>query len=552
MTRAIFLLVLAGFPLGWRSGAYAQTAQPGVLNGVTVWLGPMGTTAVAATRFLSATDVLACETAIPLIERYDPFAPLGSAPSATAAPELLIDCEDPVSFQVLIWIPQFGERWHAVPTYVNVGGFDNCACSTACPGALLLYNGLTGSPADTVAARDFVIDPGAYAGWRFSFSGDPADSLRAFGCGTVGLAPVTIHGLPPSGPATVAETYFARPGSADCTPTALRSPRVIHGLAAAVTVDRSYTVRARDFVPPALRDEAATYTFSPAPADSLLRLDCGAVDTLTGVTLYETRAGEPSTPVRSYLFLTDLIGYCATAPPAPPNDSVENAFLLNPYLDCPDPLLGTTAGATIASNEDFPQSPGQGWNWGPAEGTVWYRFTNNQPLSFTGRYAVTIIPQDSLQVAIYSAQTLDQLPPASDYAAIFETVTDTVRFVLECAFDFGYGYYLQLDGVGGRPARFQLRLTTLDICSPVAEAPPPPRPRFYPNPATDRLWVAPPPGVGIESAQWFDSRGRVLATETPGTTEEYSFRLGPWPSGVYFLRLRLTDGRRITERILKR
>jgi hypothetical protein len=255
------------------------------------------------------------------------------------------------------------------------------------------------------------------------------------------------------------------------------------------------------------------------------------------------------------LFLTDLRRRCAPAPAAPPNDSIERAILLNPYLDCPYPVLGSTAGATVASDEDYPQSTGGGgeaWDWGPAEGTVWYRFTNNAPLSVVGQYELTIVPRDSLQVAIYPAQLAAELPPASEAILVAETVTDTVRLVVDCAFDFGYGYFLQLDGVNGRPARFEIRLATLDVCSPVTEAYTPPEVLIYPNPVTDRLRVDMPIGAGIALAQWYDVSGRVLATARTSSATGYDFRLGDWPPGIYFLRLRLTDGRTLTRRIVKR
>lgn len=511
----------------------AQYDQPIVYSGLATSLEADGQAQLAASTFLVPGTLPACLQPEVLIADgvFNPMN-IDSVPPPDAAPTMTLGCGDLGTKVVDIWYRRLDGRWTVVQTYTLVFGYEGeCECpqSDCAEQSVSLVNGLA-APTDatgrvTVAARSFLAQAGPpFDGWTYSYSLNPADSLRTFDCAQGATQLVTITAL--SGGQVMAlpvDTYLLL----SCSPDAAFFPAVVlNGIAIGLSDNLAVPVPARAFAPVYPMQEELHYAYSPDPADTLRVFDCDDEAT-TRLDVFVFTTGQAG-PVRipTYLWVEDMQLQCGGTnlypPPAgdEPAGAVDISFLAG--QDCR--LAGNNYGAGAGFSEvQPPLDCGQNaWCDDGVQRSIWYRFTATDP---AGRSGLQLISGDTVQVAVYRMEGDLQLIAAAEF-----TATDTLYY---CSVP-GEELLVQIDSRDGRPLTFQLGLLAAqESCSTSAVAPRLLPLQLYPNPARHIVRLQLPSADAGRLRLW-DSSGR-LQQERWVQGPEYRLDLGACAPGIYFV-----------------
>lgn len=527
--ETILLLFIPGLLCG-------QYDFPVVINGLALSLeyeeDSDAVNAIVYPEYWLLPEVGDCFTDSLLISRT--VFPRMNVPPPEAADSLILDCQDVPSVSVEIWWKGQAGEWLVTDSYALLAGGEQCDCTDDCtPAAVpILLNGVaTAYPSSgnlMVNARQLLAreDPAT----TYSFTPDPGDSIRNFDCTFGGTVFVELFAHRSGLLSRSAQTYLAI--ATDNCPEVIYSgtpAAVIQGLGVPSGPAGMVTVPARAFAIPFGAPQQLA--FSENPNDTLFSINCSSIG-LGGVTvrLFNHFGGQIGPPASSYLIGDDGRRFCnSIAPPYPPNDSLENASLID---SCPT-FHQFYLARVEAMEPAIDSSEGAG-------ATVWHSFPG---VIDSDTLAVRIHAIDSLFYAIYPFGAAG--PTATSLmSGLLLPGTDSSLMI--CGIEIeAEGWLLQLQQASDQAlARYYLSTELAGECtvsSVAAQLSQLPELMVYPSPNRGQFRLGGLENIdGPFSIDLFDNQGRRLR-QLPA---QESQQLSDLTSGLYYLRVTSARGQR--------
>lgn len=494
----------------------AQYDFPVIINGIAVSLDYQSSKAIAATDWLALEESDCFPDSV--LVSYT-FFPRDNTPPSSASDSIYFDCTNFASESIEIWWKGSQGEWLVTDSYALIDGFDNCDCEEECPLATtpIAVNGLsTAYDIDgnvTVSARDLIAK--SRAAHTYSFSEDPADSIRLYNCedGAVQVLDVFAHA--PGLAFRSTQTYIAI-NTTNCDSAAFSGnpPKVIQGLSIPTDQGGLITIPASVFATP-LADHQQL-SFSENAEDTLFSFNCAMIGNGSiNVSLYDHSSGEASPPADSYIVGDDGRLFCSGfAPPIAFNDDFEQAAQL---LSCEQ--FGQFQFASREDEEPNPDPVGNG-------NTVWYTFPSPDD---NGGTTLSIRSVDSLYYAVYAPLELSASPVAS---GLISQDTTLILCWEGAPFD---NWLLQIQQTSpDKVTRYYLSTGFNDACTSNASAIDREAISVYPNPSNGRFFIKGiTPLLATTQIEAFNLNGQLIAS----TTRANSIDLSGQPSGTYFIRI---------------
>jgi hypothetical protein len=520
-----------------------------ILSGIAVNLPPSGEAPVQACMF----------------SRYGCDNPGGFSYSFSADPldtEMIVTCQDLGQLEINIWI------WDAAGNSTTSSGFivvqdllSACPGSgSACSPVVVLQYGLVlsigGNGTAVVSARQF--DAGTYLsgcdpgqGFSFSFSPDPADSIKTFVCDNdLGVSIVQIWVTAESGQQALAESVaIVQTPDGDCGAVQACTPQITGILGISVQLSSAQeVVLSPDLFILEVKETCPgggeiLLSFSSDPGDSKISYGCNEAD-FHVVPIWATDALGNHSYIELGFRVEDLAGVCdnpVTIAFSPTDQACDAGGAdLTPYIGA-GPICLNNIEATAEPGE---VAPPQGdclaqnaWcDGGIVHNSVWFTVTAPS----TGNLRIETDGVLDMQLAVWQAGSCEdllsgnaQLMGANDS----RSGDPHGNAALEVGLSPGEQYFIQADGHGiAETGLFYLTLTEL---TGLREAPAGLEFALMPNPASGSVSVL-FSGEITEEGHFtlFNAVGERIRSEriAPGL-RAHPIDIGGLPPGIYFCHL---------------
>ncbi len=477
--RFLFLMIFCAYTIS----PCAQTAVR-VHSGITASMPYDGSSSIPANCFIAGDN---CRYQEALISSAV-AGPAGNTPPPDAQSIISFDCDQVGTNIVWIWVQDWLGQWTYSPSVVIQTDEEGVCPSgsfqqTAEFQTILGYSAALGSGGElTMHARDFVTGFTVHEDLSptFSFSPDPADSLRTFTCEDeeVGVYQIYMHASDSFPPPESNSFLILYDNSGVCDNTE-EAPgfHALHLLQLQLPPSGEMTLKASDFIPRSA-PKSLTYAFSNDPADTLLRLGCVDFQQFDGnaqaIDIFAIAEDGTVSSLESNLFLYDDFGHCPTAY-QPANDNACNAIPLEVTNgDCPYRL--SNVGASAEAGEVAPPAgacdmPFAWCDGASVDNSLWFTF--EAPASGSVGVEATLL---NTQIAIWEADDCSSLTNGSAILVAAdddagggsaEARLEAVNFLIP-----GQTYYLQVDGHTGDSGSFDLYIWDAGLLQELTEGSP--------------------------------------------------------------------------------
>lgn len=393
---------------------------------------------------------------------------------------------------------------------------------------------------------------------QFSFSQNPADSLKTLACDELGLQPIQIWATDSANSQTSGDTYvIVQLAFGDCSGTGPCLPALIllNGMILDMKPDGRVCATAREFdvashVSNCSSATSYTLSFSDNPNDTLACFDCDDLPQQSVSIYIHDNLGNINY-IESFVLIQDVSNYCgSTASLVPTNDEVCNAHSIDYLLNAGCTEYFFNIGATAGLTEVTPPigACGDQSTWcdsvAVAEKSVWFKF--NVPT--TQQIEITTTGMNT-QLALWAAASCEDVN--TGFATLIAANDDDPavanggsKLVAECL-EVGKDYYLQMDGYSFSEGGFGMSFSATGLpCTSAAPEKKLSNADFSiaPNPSSGHVNI-----LAKYQSNWLggqvvvtDISGRVVLTKKidNGGTRINVENIVP---GIYFIHLRTGD-----------